>query len=86
MNTSCPTPSGRASLRPVRTASVTALAAVALTATVGLGIAHASASATAASDGVSVSASGHGYGADGLDPEYTGLPTPEEWRHRHHGH
>ncbi|OUE28326.1 hypothetical protein BFL36_01725 [Clavibacter michiganensis] len=86
MNTSSATPSGRSPLRPVRAASVTALAAVALTATVGLGIAHASSSATAASDGVSVSASGHGYGPAGLDPEYTGLPTPEEWRHSHHGH
>ncbi|WP_445337241.1 hypothetical protein [Clavibacter sp. CFBP 8614] len=80
MNTSSLAPSGRSPRRPARAASVTAFAAVALTVTVGLGIAHASAvaPATAASNGVSVTAD--------LDPAYTGLPTPAEWRRNHHGH
>jgi hypothetical protein len=87
MNTSSTTPSGRSALRPVRAASVTAVAAIALSATVGLGIVHASASASAsvAPGAVTVSAMGHGSSPAEPDPYYVGLPSIGEWRHGHHG-
>ncbi|MFD2341378.1 hypothetical protein FGG90_07435 [Clavibacter tessellarius] len=92
MNTSSTTTLGRSPLRPVRAASITALAAIAFSATVGLGIAHASASAsatasaTAASDGASVIAMGHNHSP--ADPGFdgSGLPSVGGWIRNHHGH
>ncbi|KZC94053.1 MULTISPECIES: hypothetical protein [Clavibacter] len=88
MNTSSTTTPGRSPLRPVRAASITALAAIAFSATVGLGIAHASASAsaTAASDGASVIAMGHNHSP--ADPGFdgSGLPSVGGWIRNHHGH
>jgi nitrous oxide reductase len=85
MNTSSTTPSGRSALRPVRAASVTAVAAIALSATVGLGIVHGSASANVAPGADTVSAMGHNHSPAEPDPYYVGLPSIGEWRHGHHG-